>query len=144
MICLSLKPTCYQVTAAQSADAPEFMLRLNFGLALIKRHKVCAVEGFVVHNFHLKLPELRARETDRSPIRRNLTSTCAADANCMRMYALARSVASMSNSKDLRCSDAEVGRRIPTNEIIIYVCVMLKCCCDILTWNKSTIYALEK
>jgi hypothetical protein len=98
MICLSLKQTGYQVTAVQSADVPEFMLRLNFGLALIKRHKVCAVEGFVVHNFHLKLPELRAREIDRSPIRRNLTSTCAADANCMRMYALARSVASMSNS----------------------------------------------
>jgi hypothetical protein len=98
MICLSLKQTCYQVTAAQSADVPEFMLRLNFGLALIKRHKVCAVEGFVVHNFHLKLPELRATETDRFPTRRNLTSTCAAEVNCMRMYALARSVASMSNS----------------------------------------------
>jgi hypothetical protein len=90
MIYLSLKQTGYQVTAVQSADVPESMLRLNFGLALIKRHKVCAVEGFVVRNFHLKLPELRAREIDRSPIRRNLTSTCAADANCMHVYALAR------------------------------------------------------
>jgi hypothetical protein len=43
MICLSLKQTDYQVTAAQSADVPEFMLRLNFGLDLIKRHKICAV-----------------------------------------------------------------------------------------------------
>jgi hypothetical protein len=35
---------------------------------------------------------------DRSPLRRNLTSMCTAYANCMRMYALAKSVATMSNS----------------------------------------------
>jgi hypothetical protein len=54
------------VTAVQTADVSEFMLRLNFGLAMIKRHKVCAVEGYVVHNFHMTY--LKSRKQIQSSI----------------------------------------------------------------------------
>jgi hypothetical protein len=67
IIFFSLTQSGYQVAAVQTADSPEFMLRLNIGLALIKRHKVCAVEGYVIHSFHMKLTEPKAGEIDRSP-----------------------------------------------------------------------------
>jgi hypothetical protein len=98
LIYFSLTQSGYQVAAVQTSHSPEFMLRLNSGLALIKRHKVCAVEGYVIHNFHMKLPEPKAREIDRSPAELSATQTCAAIVNCTRMYALARVVASMSNN----------------------------------------------
>jgi hypothetical protein len=98
LIYFSVTQSDYQVAAVQTADSPEFMLRLNFELALIKRHKVCAVEGYVIHDFHMKLPEPKAREIDRSPAELSAVQTCAANVNCTRMYALARAVALMSNN----------------------------------------------
>jgi hypothetical protein len=80
----SLRQTGY-VTAVQTADASEFMLRLNFGLAMIKRHKMCAVEDYVVHNFRTTLPE--APEADPIINRLNATSTCGTNMECTRMYA---------------------------------------------------------
>jgi hypothetical protein len=84
------------VTAVQTADVSEFMLRLNFGLAMIKRHKVRAVEGYVIHNFHMTLPEVP--EADPVINRRNATSSCGANIECSRMYAFGKSVAFMSKS----------------------------------------------
>jgi hypothetical protein len=98
LIYFSVSQSGYQVAAVQTADSPEFMLRLNFGLALMKRHKVCAVEGYVIHNYHMRLPEPRPREIDKSPAELSAAQTCAANVNCTRMYALARAVASMSNN----------------------------------------------
>jgi hypothetical protein len=95
VIYTSLMQTGY-VTAVQTDDVSEFMLRLNFGLAMIKRHKVCAVEGYVVHNFHMTLPEVP--EADPVINRCNATSSCDANIECSRMYAFGKSVAFMSKS----------------------------------------------
>jgi hypothetical protein len=87
-----------QAVSLQSADNPDFMLRLNFGAAKIKRHRVCAVEGLISHSYHFKLPEARRRETERGYLRRNITLTCAADMNCTRLHSLARAIASMTDN----------------------------------------------
>jgi hypothetical protein len=79
-----------QAAALQSADNQDFMLRLNFGAAMIKRHRVCAVEGLISHSYHFKLPEARSRETERGYLRRNITLTCTADMNCALAFTCAR------------------------------------------------------
>jgi hypothetical protein len=75
------------------AHKPEYVLRLNYGVAATKTGTACVVEGYVTHTFHIALPDIMQERTKT----RNGSNVCVGNI-CRKMLGVYQAMQELKDS----------------------------------------------